>query len=235
MNFIYLYLKIFKIFFEFYKNCEENFITDVDKNYYVFTDNDEILNIKQSNINTYYIPKLTWPLDTLLRFKYFLKAKSRLEENDFLFFFNANVLFNTKISKEEFLPSWKNNFTVVLHWWLKKFPFFLLPYERNKKSHAYISYFTYWKYFQWSINGGKTEKFLDFISWADENINRDLNKNIIPKVHDESLLNRYMIWRDDVKILDVDYNYPEWSNLKYSPKIILKEKTKDKNHESIRK
>lgn len=81
--------------------------------YYVFTDcpklydeenNEHIHRIKQKNLG--------WPDNTLKRFHIFLRIKEQLlQETDFLFFCNANLLFKQDIG-HEIIPQ-KENYQLV--------------------------------------------------------------------------------------------------------------------------
>ena len=97
---------------DFYLSAERYFMQDQSFiiEYYVFTDspqlydeenNEHIHRIKQKNLG--------WPDNTLKRFHTFLRIKEQLErETDYLFFFNANLLFTCPIGKE-MLPSSNSN------------------------------------------------------------------------------------------------------------------------------
>ena len=94
---------------DFYLSAERYFMQDQSFiiEYYVFTDspklydeenNKHIHRIKQKNLG--------WPDNTLKRFHIFLRIKEQLErETDYLFFFNANLLFTSPIGKEILPPS----------------------------------------------------------------------------------------------------------------------------------
>lgn len=89
---------------DFYLSAERYFMQDQSFiiEYYVFTDspklydeenNKHIHRIKQKNLG--------WPDNTLKRFHIFLRIKEQLErETDYLFFFNANLLFTSPLAKK---------------------------------------------------------------------------------------------------------------------------------------
>ena len=108
---------------DFYLSAERYFMQDQSFiiEYYVFTDspklydeenNKHIHRIKQKNLG--------WPDNTLKRFHIFLRIKEQLErETDYLFFFNANLLFTSPISKESrndevLVPKWLCSMTEAL-------------------------------------------------------------------------------------------------------------------------
>ena len=76
----------------FYQSAERNLLPDCDKHYFVFTDDQELLNTSDTHNVSYILQnKLGWPHDTLMRFDIFLGIKDQLETFDFIYFFNANT------------------------------------------------------------------------------------------------------------------------------------------------
>lgn len=228
MNIGILYIctgKYDKFFDDFYVSSEAFFLPKSNKTYYIFTDS-EYLPEKYKNDNVVFIhqKKLWWPLDTLMRFWMFDSIKDILQKEDFLVFFNANAKIIKMITEEEFLPQKWEKYIGALHWWIYHKPPFLFPYERRRKSTAYIPYYKSWTYFQWSLNWWYTQDYLHLVGYCLHNINIDLRKNFIARWHDESHLNKFFSWRGDIKTLWVEYNYPEDSNLKFDAKIILRNK-----------
>lgn len=145
-----------KFFDDFFDSSEQFFLKHHEKHYYVFTESVRLRKKFAHNPRIHFVMQshVTWPLDTLLRFWMFLQVREELENNDFLVFFNANTLFLENITDEEFLPNGENErllackhiyFDTVFRKNLSfTVPRFLYPYDRNKKSHAYIPY---WKGF----------------------------------------------------------------------------------------
>lgn len=229
--------KYASFFHDFFRTSENYFLKNSQKQYYVFTDSEELKNqySQHSNIHFFHQKKLWWPLDTLMRFWMFYGIRDFLKNEDFLVFFNANFIFKEDISEEEFLPNGKNEkLLAAIHAWFYNKPYILYPYERKKKSQAYIPYFQKWNYYQWSLNGGFTQDYLNLIEGCMKNIEKDFGKNYIARWHDESHLNKYLIGRDDVKALNPSYNFPEGANLPFVAKIILKDKSAWKSHSEIR-
>lgn len=217
-----------KYFDDFFLSSEKFFLINHEKKYYVFTDSVYLNKKYQSykNIEFIYQRRLWWPLDTLMRFWMFKWAENKLQNEDFLLFCNANLIFLKEIKDSEFLPNGTSEKLIgVLHWWFYSKVSALYPYERNKKSTAYISFLQRWKYFYWWLNGGFMKEYFELIDTCIKNISIDLSTNYIAKWHDESHLNRYFLGRNDIKVLDSSYLYPEWSNLPFEPKILLKDKT----------
>lgn len=206
---------------DFYKSFEKNFLPNTEKKYYVFTDSDKegVYASDEKNVNVIKIDNLPWPLITLLRFNTFLKIEEQLKKCDYLMFSNANIICNNTINESEFLPQLNEQLFVTCHpgyYGKKKICF---PYDRNKKCLAYIPWNCGKVYVIGAMFGGTSKAFLEMTHELNYKINEDLKKNIIAKWHDESHLNRYIVGREDVKILEPEYCYPYGMNVTYEAKL----------------
>lgn len=194
------------VFFEeLYKSCEKFFMPGHKKTYYVYTDGDipEHENIKKIDQ-----PVLGWPFDSMLRFKMFLNNKHELLNEDYLFFFNANMKCVDYVN-EEILPGKENSYlTGVQHpGFANKHPD-EFSYERNPNSNFYIPY-NYGKYYyQGNFNGGRSTEFIEMSEVLDLLIEDDLSKGIIPIWHDESALNWYLLDKNPL-MKSTQYTAPE--------------------------
>ncbi|HNW26625.1 MAG TPA: hypothetical protein PKI94_07550 [Candidatus Gastranaerophilaceae bacterium] len=216
---------------EFFKSCEKYFIKDAQKHYFFFTDSKNFKSDEKITI----VPQenLGWPLITCLRYKILNKIKEDLKDYDYAFFFNGNMEFIRKITKEEFLPIEKDGYIVAsLHSGNKRVKFSKeFPYERNPLSTSYIPYGVGEKYFHAGILGGRTKEFLELLDTCEKMMDEDLSNNIIPKFHDESVFNKYILNRP-YKILSNYYIHPVhgkpfvWLNQKV--KIIQRDKSRFK-------
>lgn len=225
---LYIALGKYSIFWpKMYENCEQFFIPTWKKHYYVFSDNRDLNYKNNENVTVIFQNDMGWPKDTLLRFEMFDSISDRLkDETDFLFFFNANLM-PVRIIDETFLPR-KEKLLVALH------PGYAgmrnpmdYPYCRDKMSTAYIPYDEGKIYVQGALNGGLTDAYLEMVHILHQNVEEDLSKGIVATVHDESHLNRYILGRDDVKIVGSEYIYPEGYNLwPLEPVIISRDKSK---------
>jgi len=196
----------YTIFFNsFYQTCEKFFLTEHNKTYYVFTDGDignhkNVVRVEQS--------KLGWPYDTMMRFKMFNTVEDKINDTDYTFFFNANMVFTDKIG-DEVLPSDLNsNLVGVLHPYFWKSHKSQFTYERRSESSFYMSPSDGESYFQGCFIGGSTKEFMKMSRELDEMINIDLSNNIIPIWHDESAMNWYYSKRTPLKLLP-SYACPE--------------------------
>lgn len=211
----------------FFDSCEQFFLPQVEKKYYVFTDASDIQDT--NNIKTYYTQSKGFPYDSLLRFDMFIRAEEDTKECDYVFFFNSNMEFKKVVTPEMFLPTAEDNGLLgVLHpgHYYKHNPI-SLPYEKRKRSTAYIKYTkgeTY-HYFMGGVNGGTHEAFYRLSHVCSENIKKDLDRNCIAIYHDESHLNRYF-HNKKIKILPPSFGFPEGGNIPFEPYIIIRNKMK---------
>lgn len=206
---------------DFYKTFEDKFLPNFNKKYFVFTDAKNIFGEDKSNVFKYNLQSQPWPLITLLRFSTFLTIEEELKKCDYLMFSNANIVCNDLITEEEFLPSDDDNQSIFVttHPGYYNKSIIRFPYDRNKKSLAYIPWNCGKNYVIGAMFGGTSEAFINMSKILKKRIEEDLKKNIIAKWHDESHLNRYIAGRTDVKILSPSYCYPTCMNVSYPKKI----------------
>lgn len=214
-------------FNDFYSSAELFFLKDIANiEYFVFTDNMALS--KEDNVHLIYKECSGFPADSLFRFEMFLQVKDELLKFDYIYFFNANTEFKQKIGIE-ILPQ-SGIGLVMAEWPGKRKPFkhpAFYPYERNKKSLAYIAPFEKkpYVYFMGGINGGSSRDFLTMIDTLADNIREDYKLGIVARVHDESHINKYMRTHE-CKILPPDYCWPEEWNANFKPKIVFRDKVK---------
>ena len=212
-----------QFFKEFYSSCERFFLKDLGLlTYFVFTDDTSLS--REKNVCLIKKECRGFPLDSLFRFDMFLEIESELETFDYVFFFNANMLFLKPIGKE-ILPV-QEKLVAVLHPGYYNKPAFLYPYDRNKKSTAYIPPCRkFYKYYMGSLNGGKTKDYLELIKVCSHNIHVDYDSGYVAMVHDESHLNKYLSEHQCLAISPA-YAYPEDWNLPFDAKILIRDKVK---------
>jgi hypothetical protein len=206
-------------------------LPELEKHYFVFTDG-QIEVFGNQNIKVMYQEKLGWPLDTLFRFKMFLRIENDLRSMDYLYFFNANLVLQQTIGNE-ILPSEDEELVVVSHpgFFNKKRKKY--TYETNAKSLAYIPKEEGNVYIAGGLNGGTTGAYLKMINTLSANIDNDYNRNIVALWHDESHINRYIIGRH-VKILSPSFLYPEGWNIPFEKKILILDKKHYGGHKALR-
>lgn len=224
--------KYISFFENFFHTSEKLFLTKHEKMYFVFTDGDhklfdheKVFRIQQS--------QLGWPYDTLKRFHMFCSIEEKLDDMDFLFFFNANMMFLKK-AEEEVIPAAENDWFVgVNHPGYCKVGRDKFPYERNPESTAYIGPDRGVFYFQGCLFGGRTKEFMEMAKVLSRNIEEDEGKNIMAMWHDESHLNHYFL-NKKIKLLDPSYAYPESLDIPYDKIIIQIDKSKCGGHDYLR-
>lgn len=224
---------------DFYKSCEKYFLKKHAKTYFIFTDADHLDYESKKSVKKIYQKKLGWPFDTLMRFDMFLSQKEALQNYDYLFFLNANMLLQKEI-KEDILPDKyaHGGIMVTQHPGYYNKPNTEFPYDRNPKSTAYIPMGEGNVLCAGGFNGGGPAEYLSMCEELSQNIHKDLDNNIIALWHDESHLNKYIL-NKKYRILPCNYCYPEdWNIPEYKKdiKILLRDKAKKKygGHQYLR-
>lgn len=206
---------------DFFESFEKNFLREYKKIYFVFTDNENVYQCNNPRVKVIPIKNLPWPLITLFRFNYFLQIEDELSECDYLMFSNANMICGVEIKPNEFLPRENKGekISVTLHpgYYAKSKLYY--PYERNKKSKAYIPWNCGEKYVIGAMYCGVRQDFLKMSKELSLNIEEDLKNNIIASWHDESHLNRYILNKNKIRFLSPEYCFPVGMNVNYSKKI----------------
>ncbi|MCF0195768.1 MAG: hypothetical protein HUK03_00710 [Bacteroidaceae bacterium] len=204
---------------EFYQSAEQYLMPGVEKHYYVFTDGGLIAPDKKTSV--LHQDDMGWPLNTLFRFKMFLRIKEQLQQHDYLFFMNGNMKVVRPISPEEFLPT-EEGLMAMVH---ADREMGEMRHERRQQSVCYVSDEEAEYYYAGGLNGGKTALYLDLLQACDQLTDHDLAAGIMPVFHDETVINRYLAGKA-VKRLDKRYGKPANWRLPKEPKIILRTKEK---------
>lgn len=222
---LYICVGKYTVFWEdFYKSFEEMFIPESSKEYFVFTDCEDLYDRDNERVHIIEQENLGWPGNTLFRFRMFLTQKEKLKEFDYVFFMNANVQCVEKVGKE-FLPI-EESLLFVQHPGFYNAPNYRFPYDRNKKSSAYIKYGEGNVYICGGINGGKSKAFLEMCETLNQRIESDYAKGIIALWHDESQVNKYILENKDYKLLSPSYCYSEGCGIPFTPILLVRDKTK---------
>lgn len=213
----------YSIFFEkFFQSCEKHFLKKYKKKYFVFTDNNLFENESIVKVGQ---PKLGWPNDSMMRFKMFNKVLNQLPSDEYVFFFNINMLFVNDVNEEVF-PSKENHFLMgVIHPGYNNTDPLNFPYERNPKSNFFIPYEKGQKYFQGCFNGGRVKEFWEMSMILEKKIDEDMENKIVPIWHDESALNWFYMNVNPLS-LPFSYAYPESYTVKSDKYIIQIDKDK---------
>ena len=214
---------------EFYHSCEKNLLRNCEKHYFFFTDSKEF----QSNGKITVVPQenLGWPLITALRYKILNKIKEELKDYDYAFFFNGNMEVINEVKEEELIPTAEEGYIVApLHSGNKRFKSnYEFEYERNPKSTSYIPYGEGEYYFHAGLLGGRVKEFLEMLETCEKMMDEDLKNNFIPKFHDESVFNKYVLTHP-YKTLSNYYIHPTHGKpfVKLNPKVKIIQRDKSK-------
>ena len=219
--------KYIQFWSEFYNSFQNNFLPGSNKEYFVFTDDKELMEQHPNNVHVIKQKDLGWPGDTLYRFDMFLKVEEELKTFDYVFFMNANLKCEKTITEEEFLPR-DDQLVVVRHPGFWGLPSYRFAYERNNQSQAYIPYYSLkgTGYFAGGLNGGGAQAYLQMIRTLAKRIQIDDANGVLVIWHDESHLNWYIAHQKDYKILSPSYCYPEGWDIPFEIKILVLDKEK---------
>ena len=187
---------------EFYESFEEFFLPDCSKEYYVFTDSTCLMCNKMNNVHSIYQETMEWPYPTLLRFEMFLRIEGVLKKYDYIYFFNANAKAVSLITQDMVFPriQYKEHLVVVKHPYYNK-SIIDNPYDRNVHSKAFIPYGFGKVYVQACILGGDSKSFIKMSKTLCKKIRCDIRNNVTALWHDESHVNRYILFRRDYRLL----------------------------------
>ena len=213
-----------QFFSGFYDSCEKFFLPEASKTYFVWTD--DMTLSKAENVTFINRKCQGFPEDSLFRFEMFLEIEEELKSFEYIFFLNSNAEIKNTVGCE-ILPD--DSGLVGAIWSGKRKPLnipMFYPYERNKKSLAYIKPFKApYHYYMGGINGGTAKAYLAMITTLASNIRKDYNNGIVALVHDESHINKYFRTHD-CKVLSAEYCWPEEWSASFIPIIVFRDKVK---------
>lgn len=219
----------YSIFWDtFYASCQEYFIPEAEKHYYVFTDSD-VVPRNNPHISIYEQSPKGFPLDSLLRFDMFISIEAEASKCDYLFFFNSNMQFQRTVQASEILPCEGDNGLVVVQnpGYYDKQDSIHLPFEKHRRSTAFIPYSTddHYEYYMGGVNGGTAAAYYDLIHHCSKNIHIDMDNNVMALYHDESHLNQY-IHSHKARVLTPSFGFPEDSTIPFEPVCVILNKMK---------
>lgn len=213
---------------EFYESFEQNFLPDIEKHYYVFTDAKQIIGEDNPRVHTVYQESFPWPMPTLLKFHFFLKIEDELKKHDYLYQSNGPIQCVKEVHSKDFLPreDLGEKLFFNIHPGYCKKQKWKWPYDRNESSMAYVPYNKGNVYVFGAMNGGLSAAYIEMMHVLDKQIKLDLNHGIIARFHDESYINHYIIDRNDYRILPVSYAYPSGMEIQSEKCIVCIDKEK---------
>jgi len=206
-----------------FKSMKKHFMKGHEVTIFVFTDQDMP---KKDNIVVLPHKHEPWPNPTLKRYHVFDKYKEQLQEMDYLYYSDADMLFVGNVG-DEVLPDTETGLVGTEH------PGFYGgrrgTYESREDSTAYVGPKEGQHYFAGGFNGGTSEAFLKMSAEIKARVDKDLEKGIVAIWHDESQMNRYFVDHPP-KMLNPSYCYPESWNIPFKKKLLAL----DKNHNEVR-
>jgi hypothetical protein len=208
----------------YYENIKKYFLPNSEKTIFAFTDGE--LDDIPDNIKVYQQEHLDWPYITLKRFEIINKARTDLDNMDWLVFLDADTRVVDTVTEEEFFSD-KPYFGVhhPCHA-LKMQPHTEYPgaFETNPNSRAGVTEEDDTSmYYQGCLWGGRVPEVMDMIEELDSRVEEDLSNDVIAVWHDESQLNKfYSEVKEDVHLLGPQYAYPEvfQDHCNFEPKIV---------------
>ena len=208
---LYICTGSYRVFWPgFYENFRQNFLPELDKTFFVFTDAAQVAGEDNPDVRRIPQKALPWPYSTLQRFDAFLSQEAALAGYDYLFFANANLFCTGPVHAEEILPDAGRSLTAVCHLpYDGRNPLFH-PYERRPASWAGIPYNGGTYYVAGGLNGGTAAAYLALCRELQARTREDLDRGIIARFHDESQLNRLVAeWPRRFRILPPCFCVPE--------------------------
>ena len=204
---------------DFYNSCQKNLVPEADKYYYVFTDTDKNHIEPSDHIMVFHQDDMGWPCNSLFRFKMFKRIEEQLKSNDYLFFFNANVVIVSTISAKDILPSDEEEYSALCI----STDITTIVHESRQSSASYIAPYEATCYFSGALNGGKCMSYIKLINDCDKLVDVDLENGIMPIWHDETVLNKFLHGKN-IKMMYRDMGKPENWRKPRNAKIILRRK-----------
>jgi hypothetical protein len=214
-----------------YRSCEQHFLPQASKTYYVFTEGPVP---EYGNIIKFHQPYMGFPNDTLKRFHLFTKYSQILTESDYLYFLNANMICVREIGNEILPTPQHDHLFAVQHPGFYNKPATEFTYERNPTSRFHIPMGEGSHYYQGCFIGGRTPEFLGMSQTLASLIDIDLAANVMPVWWDESALNWYMKDRKPLH-LNPGYAYPEGWKLPFTIRLLQRDKNRFGGHAFLRK
>lgn len=216
----------------FHDSFETHFLPESEVHYFVFTDATQLPGDSGDSgapdERVHVVPQeaLAWPYSTLMRYSMMLTVADELRRFEHVFFMNANMACARAVCAEEALPRPERGESLVL----VQHPGFIgtdpreYTYDRNPASLAYVPEGEGSTYVCGGVNGGTSAAYLALAEELDRRIRDDLARGVVATWHDESHLNRYVIGRDDYRLLGPEFCHPDGSGLELEPVLRLRQK-----------
>lgn len=202
---VYICTGKYSIFWKnFYETSEQYLYPSIDKDYFVFTDDDNLISQYDttSNVKVYFQKHAGWPYDALLKFNTFCVIQDVLLGYDYCYYWNANTFFVREVTsdvipfptKEQGLVLWRH----TMRYECNSSDDF--EAERNPNSTAYIAPNTPCREYGAGFFGGTAEAFVAMSQILRDDTATDLSRGIIAIWHDESHLQNYALSHSCVEV-----------------------------------
>lgn len=213
--------KYIKYTFPLWESIKTHFLKNHEVKMFVFTDKPDVpagtVRVEQAHME--------WPKTTLLRHHIFLNNRAVLEEMDYLYYSDADMLFVDTVGDEVL-----GDLVATTHPGFYNKPRHEWSYETRPESTAYIPPHEGRGYYCGGFNGGKKDVYLKMGETVRANIDADAAKGIVAVWHDESHWNKYLTRHPPTTILSPSYCYPESWNIPFHKRLLAL----DKNHAEMR-
>ena len=186
----------------FYLTVKKYFLKETPKDFFVFTDKVEDYFLKdKDDVRITAVKHQNWPFSTLMRFKMISQVSEELKEYSHVVYIDADMFANHPVVEEKFFCHDKHDSYVNKQG----------EFEFDNKSTAGVNgNDDLSDYCAGAFWGGKSHYIIEMIKELERRIDKDLEKNIIAKWHDESQMNKYFAERKHlVHVVDPSYCYPE--------------------------
>lgn len=203
-------------------SADNHFLKDKNVTYFIFTNKTDFTIETNRDVVMVPVEHKPWPFMTLYRYKIFTENNSYLENMDYLYYCDADMLFVGDFGDEilgELVATQHPGY-----YGRRGTP------EHRPQSLAYVGPEENMQYFAGGFNGGSKNGYLNMAKEIDKNIDIDLNNGIIAIWHDESHMNRYFTNNPPTVILSPSYCYGELMNIPFEKKLL----SLDKNNFEIR-
>ena len=192
-----------------FDSARQYFCKNQKVTFFLFTDSKKYFGPDVVKIPAMHVP---FPLPTLLRYNKFVAHADVLQNMDYLFYCDADMLFVGDVGDEILSDLVCTNHPG--YGGTRGTP------EERPESTAYVSKDTQMTYFCGGFNGGRRDSFLRMAAAIDKNTQIDYKNGLIAIWHDESHLNRYLIDNKPTKVLDSGYCYGEDMELPYKKRLV---------------
>ena len=191
----------------FYEAVNSNFCPEIEKTFFVFTDDPENEIFSKSDVVVNKVKHEEWPYITLYRFKFMSSVEGDLLKFDYTFFIDADLWPTKEIRVSELFDD--NDFVTVQH---PGFVGKIGTFETNVNSTANVldKKYDLTNYRQGCFWGGKSEPLSKMVDFCRKNVETDMSNGVMACWHDESHMNKFFLNNlESTKTLHPGYATPQ--------------------------